>query len=494
MDNGTAESTETFNLTLSNPVKATLGAPASATITIIDDDSTLVQFSSNALSVDEDAGNATVEVKLNSAASVQVKVDYAASNGTAKSASDYSASNGTFTFAPGETSKTFNVTIADDAIDELDETIQLTLSNASNATLGANANATLTIVDNETTRLQFSSSSYTVAEAASAGETITVELTTPSDRTVSVDYATGDDTAVAGDDYTAISGTLTFATGVTSQSFTVTPIDDEQVEASEEATLSLANPQNAALGTPAASQLTIVDDDVAGVSFALTAYSVGEVDGQATISVRLNAPALQTVMVDYATSDDTATAGDDYTATSGTLTFAPGETNKSFTVPILDDPLDESDEGILLTLSNPVNVELGKIISAMLTITDDDELQVQLDAASYVVNEDDELVISVTLNGPSGQTIAVDYATSDGSAQAGSDYTAQSDTLTFAPGETSKAITIPINDDALDEPVEDFTLALSNSQNGALRRPTAPPSPLWTTTWCASSLARPLTM
>ncbi|MEZ4713575.1 MAG: Calx-beta domain-containing protein [Caldilineaceae bacterium] len=471
VDNSTAESTETFNLALSNPVKAALGTPASATVTIIDDDSTLVEFSSNALSVDEDAGSATIVVELNSVAAVQVKVDYAVSNGTAQSGSDYSASNGAFTFAPGEISKSFTVTIVDNAIDELDETIQLKLSNASNATLGANANATLTIVDDDAALLQFSDSSYSMGESDSVGAEVTVALTTAADRTVTVDYATADDTAVAGDDYTAISGTLTFAPGETSQTFTVNPIDDEVVEENENVALSLTNPQNAALGTLASAQLTIADDDVAGVSFTTATFDVNESAGQALISVRLNAPASQTVMIDYATADDTATAGADYTASSGTLTFAPGETNQSFSVPILDDQLDESDESVMLMLSSPVNVELGKLTSALLTIADDDELQIQLGAASYVVDEDGELAVSVTLNAPSAQTITVDYATGDDSAAASIDYTAQSGTLTFAPGETSQEIAIPIIDDALDEPVEGFTLALSNPQNVILGAP-----------------------
>src|SRR5262249_59077369 len=138
----------------------------------------------------------------------------------------------------------------------------------------------------------------------------------------------------------------------------------------------------------------------------------------------------------------TATSGADYSATSGTLTFANGETSKTFTVPILNDTLVEGDETVNLTLSNPTGgATLGSQNTAVLTIQDDDSAQpgvLQFSSATYAVNESQATaIITVTRTGGSTGTVSVHYATSDGTATAGSDYAATSGTLTFANGETT---------------------------------------------------------
>ena len=107
-----------------------------------------VQFAAADYGVQEGAGTATIAVTLGSASTYPVTVDYATSNGTAVSGKDYTASTGTLTFAPGETNKTFNVTIKNDTTDEPEQTVVLTLSNPTNALLGTPAVATLTITDN----------------------------------------------------------------------------------------------------------------------------------------------------------------------------------------------------------------------------------------------------------------------------------------------------------------------------------------------------------
>jgi len=108
------------------------------------------------------------------------------------------------------------------------------------------------------------------------------------------------------------------------------------------------------------------------VAFSAATYSVNENAGTATITVILDAASDDTITVDYATSDGLATAGSDYTATSDTLTFAPDVTSQTFTVPILDDALEEGSETIVLTLSNPTNAIIGTPGVATLTIVDDE--------------------------------------------------------------------------------------------------------------------------
>ena len=108
------------------------------------------------------------------------------------------------------------------------------------------------------------------------------------------------------------------------------------------------------------------------VALSTATYSVGEGDGNATITVNLSAASAETVTVGYATSDGTATAPDDYTAASGTLTFNSSETSKTFSVSIVDDAVVEIDEAVYLSLSNPSNATLGEPSTAVLTIVDDE--------------------------------------------------------------------------------------------------------------------------
>jgi hypothetical protein len=144
-------------------------------------------------------------------------------------------------------------------LDEDDETVILTLSNAHGATIDGTNSATLTILDDDDPpTVDFGSAAYSVTENEG---TLTVEVTldNPSGRTITVTYTTGDGTAAAGEDYVAISGTLVFTPGVTSQTITVTIISDELDEDDETIILTLSDVENADLGGNNPAVLTIVD-------------------------------------------------------------------------------------------------------------------------------------------------------------------------------------------------------------------------------------------
>jgi len=150
VDDGADEFDETFIVTLSNPVNATLDAPNPVTVTIIDDDVPLVQFDNATYTVGEDQGPAVITVTLNIPSPVTVTVNYATGNSTPISAvagSDYISVTGVLAFAPGDTIRTFAVSIINDAGQENSETLSLDLSNPTNAILGATNPATLTITD-----------------------------------------------------------------------------------------------------------------------------------------------------------------------------------------------------------------------------------------------------------------------------------------------------------------------------------------------------------
>jgi hypothetical protein len=483
-DDTDAESPENVGLVLSNPMNLTggaapqLGPNGPAQLTINDDDVSTFSFSAPAYLVQEDdpAGHATVTVNRAGATNIAASVDYATSNGTATGGVDYTAAGGTLNFGAGETTKTFDVDVLDDFSLEANETVNLTLTSG----LTTVDTSELSIVDDDNAKasVQLSSPRYDVNEADGTA-TVTVTLSHAMAADVTVDYATADGTALVGDsDYTDTHGTLTFTggTGQTSKTIQIPITQDLDSEDPETLTLTLSNAlsgASAVLGAPATATVTIADDDPAGqIDFKSLHYNVDETDGQATVTVERVGGVGGAVSVDYATSDGTATAGSDYAAASGTLNWAAGDgADKTFTVPVTWDGRGEGPESINLALTNPGGgSDIGPNSVAVLSIGDDGASgPLVLTSTSYSVGEADSVAtITVTRSGGSlGGPVTVDYATSGGSATAGSDYADTSGTLSFGPGEDSKSVTVPVTSDSAHEGNETFQVTLSNAGGGA---------------------------
>lgn len=321
--------------------------------------------------------------------------------------------------------------------------------------------------------VQFSSAAYNVTEGA-ATATITVNRIGSLDQVSTVSYLATNITAIAGQDYTTTSGTLSFAANQSSKTFTVRIIEDTLDEADETLKLTLSSPTGGvALGTPNTVTLKIVDNDLPPRlsinNVAVTEGNAGAIN--ATFSVSLSAASAETVTVKYATANATALAPADYTALPlSTLTFGPGQTSKTVTVQVKGDALDEAIETFKLLLSAPTKASIldGEGIC---TITDND-LTPNLRVNNPTITESNVTTtvnFAVTLSAPSGQVITVKYATQNGTALAPSDYTAKSlTTLTFQPGETTKFVPVTIAGGTLDEPTESFKLNLSAPVNAII--------------------------
>ncbi len=480
-DNLTNEPDEQLRLTLSNPINAELGTPNPATLTIEDNDGQpAVRFSAAGYTAAEGDGSATITVQLSAPSAVAVTVAYNSADITATAGRDYTAVNSVLTIPAEQLTATFAVPIIDDNLaNEPNENVELTLSSPTNAMLGTPASATLTIIDNDPLpEVRFSSDTFSVGEGDGQA-TITVELSAPSAVAVTVVYISVDGTATAGADYTAVSDVLTIPPEQLSAVFVVPILEDILAnEGNEDLELALSNPINAALGAPNPATLIITDNDpLPEVRFSSDAYSVGEGDGQATITVELSAPSAVDVTVEYAATDGTATAGSDYIEVSGTLTIPAEQLSATFDVTILDDNLaNEGAETVALTLSNPISATLGTPNPATLTITDNDPLpEVQFEQSDFNVAEDGgPAVITVNLTAPSAVTVTVDYASNNVTAIAGADYEAVIDTLTFPPTQTSQTFTVTIFDDSLPEAEESLTLTLSNPTANAVLGATNP--------------------
>jgi hypothetical protein len=191
----------------------------------------------------------------------------------------------------------------------------------------------------------------------------------------------------------------------------------------------------------------------------------------ATFTVTLSAAYSQSVTVNYSTANGTATAGSDYVAKTGTLTFAPGETTKTITVAVLGDQMYEPNETFVVNLSGATNA----------TITDGNGLGTIVNDDTYVApsisisdvskaegrNGSTLFKFTVTLSAPSATPVTVNYSTANGTATALDDYTAASGTLTFAPGETTKTITIRVKGDRKREADETFFVNLFGVSSNA---------------------------
>ena len=296
--------------------------------------------------------------------------------------------------------------------------------------------------------------------------TLTVSLDVAGAADVTVGYATSNGTATAGSDYTAKSGTLTINAGSTSGTVSVTITDDPTDEDDEAFTFTLSSPTNASISDSSAT-VTITDNDPPP-SLSVADVTVGEGAGSVTLTVSLSLASGKTVTVNYATSNGTATAGSDYTSKTGSLTFTPGQTSKTVSVAISDDPTDEDDETFTFTISGASNATIGDS-SATVTITDNDPPpSMNVTGGGTVAEATGSVTLTVSLGLASGKTVTVDYATADGTATAPDDYTTRSGTLTFTPGQTSMTVSVPIISDTADEDAETFTFTLTNAGNATL--------------------------
>jgi hypothetical protein len=266
-DNFYEGGSETFNITLTSPGGgAVFTGTSSALITIVDNESKPSLFISGPLSVPEGTATnnvATFNVTLSNATAATVTVDYVTADGTAVAGSDYAATSGTLTFAPGTTSLPLNITLLADAVDEPDETFTVNLSNATNVNPLNQGGSQCTILnDDGPPKLYFTSSNYVISEGDGRA-ILTVFRLGRADDPVSVDYLTSDNGATQTRDYTIAAGTLRFATGELTKTFSVLITDDFYFEQNEFITVTLSNPTGtgASLGSPSFSRITIIDND-----------------------------------------------------------------------------------------------------------------------------------------------------------------------------------------------------------------------------------------
>jgi hypothetical protein len=416
----------------------------------------VLQFSVPAVAVAEEAGTVAVQIQRTGGSTGTVAVTVSTANVSAVAGSDYTATSNPITFVHGETAKTVLVPILQDSLDEAAETFTVALTNpVGGATLGALTESVVTILDDDPSpTLRIDDLSVTEGDSGVVSAAFTVTRGGATAQTITVHYATGNGTAGAPDDYTAASGTLTFAPDEATKTIAVSVNGDGVVESSETFTVTLSSPANAAIAD-AQGVATIVDDDATpSVSIGDATISEG---GTAVFAVTLSGASAQTVTVDYATAS----------GPGGTVTFAPYVTTQTVSVATTQDLVDEPDEHFLVSLSNAVNATLGDASGEGTIVDDDGTPQIAIAAASAV--ESAAVVsLAVSLSNPSASEISVVWSTADDTATAGSDYAAHTaQTLVIPAFSTTAAITVPLLGDDVAETNETFAVQLSAPSSNA---------------------------
>ncbi|UPY36670.1 Calx-beta domain-containing protein [Sediminicoccus sp. KRV36] len=405
-----------------------------------------------------------------------VTIPWSTRDGTAIAGSDYAAASGSVTFVPGETSRTISITLFGDTAIEGDESFSLVLGTPIGASIADGSGLGTILNDDVPPSLSIAQAQVTEGDAGTRQMVFTITLSQPADGPVTVAYTTRDGTALAGSDYDALSGSLTFAAGETSKSIAVTVRGDTVDEIDESFELALSGLTGASFAASAgtASALgTILNDDAAPVLSVSNAEVIEGASGTRNMvfTLSLTKAIAQSVTARFATADGTATAGGDYTAKTGTVTFAAGETSKTVSVSVKGDTVIEADETFGLLLSNVTRATLAAG-GGIGTIRNDDLPPPALSISDAQLTEGDagtkQMLFNVSLSRAATSAVSVTYATQAGTAAAGSDFTAASGTLSFSAGQVSKTIAVTIRGDTVVEADESFTLLLGTATGATI--------------------------
>lgn len=462
IDDNIYQSLQVFDLTISSPDLTITADPNSLTINLQDNDlPPTIQIAD--IVANENSGTIDFSVTTNRVSVLVSTFDYSTQNGTALAGSDYTAvSAGHFSIPAGQTSAVLQIPLINDSVSESNETFSLNFSNASNSSLGV-VSATGTIVDDDAVPfVTFHVVSQTVNENVGAVQ-VQLDLNSVSSQTVTVPFAlTG---TASGSDYSITTPSpITIPAGQTSVNVSLSIVNDTLNESDETIILTMGAPTNAALGALTSHTITIVDDDV---YISISDVTVLESAGTAFFTISIDKATINTVSVNYATSNGTASAGTNYTSTSGTATIADGSTSTTISVPIVDSPaVCEGNRTFNVDLSSAVN---GTIQDSLgLGTIQENDLPV-VSVANATVKEGFVAAVPVSLNQACNMNVTVSYTMADGTASSeASDYAGMSGTFTIPAGKTTSYLGVTIFDDSTVESSENFTLTISSPVNATL--------------------------
>ena len=459
----------------------------SKTVTIYDDESTTLSVKNTRFSIDENVPSPhdefVVDLELSRIIDVDATVEYDLENITATKPADYieeEVANRKATIIAGETRVSFPIEIENDSLNEGNQTFKVVLKNpvASVFESGDTLEKTITIVDDEYPTIELPDTLSIAEDVAEDEIQVSVTLSGPSSRSIAVNYTTASDTAIMGEDFTFTQSVLNFAPGVTEQTLSIPILDDTDNEGNESFNIQFTGSIGAAVfedgETSFTKSVTIVDNESPTLSILNTEFNVYEdsASGKYELELELSgARSTGDVSLNFAVNGGTATNLIDFTNSSETITIAPGNTNYTVDIGIIDDAIIEGNKTIRFNLSNLSGAVFAGGVSSItrtVTIVEDDSTIFSLTTTNFEFNEnltggDFEVAYQISKVRAFDVSFAVTTGDDNDTATKVLDYTAIEDRIfTIEAGQRTGTFLISINNDLLHEGVERFSLKIEN--------------------------------
>lgn len=474
----TDEPNETVIIDMGSPNGGSQGSTIQHIATITDDDAPpAIQFTSTSSINFEDTSPAPIQIEISSVSSFDVTVDYSLSGTAIGGGDDYTLAGGTATITAGNTTTNISLPIINDVTGEDNETVVLTLSGPTNASLRANQVYTHTIRDNDYTgKISFASANSNDSETVT---TINIPVSISSALgTESVDYTvTGGTASSGGVDYTLASGTLSFPPSSTSENIVISINNDTLYELDETIQITLSNPVSANFADPPILIHTYTinnDDPIPTVGFTLASQSALESAGTMTVTVEQSAISGLDTTMPFTVSGTATGGGTDYTITGGPVTILAGSTTVARTIIIVSETRYENDETIIIDMGTPTNATASGITTHTATINNDDSQPTVSFASTSQSNSENSGSMSITaqLSNLSDWDVSVPFSVNAGSTATGggTDYSITVSPISITAGNWSNTITITLTDDALEESNETVIVDMgypTNATQGA---------------------------
>ena len=448
------------------PTGVTEGTTDETVVSITDDDvpTVTVSFSAGSYSAQE-GGTVQVKLTLSEAPERQVIIPLTKTNQGGATDADYSGVPANVTFGAADAEKSFTFTATDDAVDDDGESVKLALGTLpTGVTAGTNDEATVNITDGDdpAVSISFENSSYDVDEGSSV--TIKVTLSADPERSVTIPLTSTPQDGASSADYSGVPSSLTFVSGDTEETFSLSATDDAVDDDGEKVLLGFGTlPAGVNAGTNANATVSIGDDDHPGdvkVSFENSTYSATE-GGTVTVKVTLTPAPERAVTIPLATTNQDGATSGDYSGVPANLAFAATDTEKTFTFSATDDSVDDDGESVKVDLGTlPAGLSDGTNAETVISITDNDNpaVTVSFEQSSYTVAEGSSVTVKVALSAQPERPLAV-AITATGLDGAGTgDYSGAPTTLNFGGNDTEKTLSISATDDTEDDDGEKVRL------------------------------------
>ena len=477
VDNNVAEDTETVVATLADGVGYTVDSAASATVTLMDDDSTVTVSATDATAGEPETGQGSGTLTftrsgyLTSALTVKFTV-----GGSATLGGDYSSLGTTVVFAAGSATTTKTVNVIDNNAVESNETVGVTLVGGAGYTVGSPSSATVTIQDDDSS-VTVSATDATAGEPATGQGSGAFTFTRSGYLTSALTVKfTVSGTASNGGDYSSLGTTVVFAAGSAITTKTVTVIDNNAAESNETIVATLAGGAGYAIGSPSSATVTIQDDD-STVTVKATDATAGEPatgQGSGTFAFTRSGYLTSALTVKFTVSG-TASNGDDYLSLGATVVFAAGSATTTKTVTVIDNNVVESNETVVAMLAGDTGYTVGST-SPVTVIIQDDDSTVTVSARDATAGEpatgQGSGAFTFSRSGYLASALTVKFTVS-GTATNGGDYTSLGTTVVFAAGSATATKTVNVINDNVAEDTETVGVTLAGGAGHTIGNPSS---------------------